>query len=322
MTETFSRSPNRVTVVIPAFKAEKTIARAIESVLRQEGCEARIVVVVDGELDRTKAVAKNYPADRVNVIVNPENKGVQFSRNRGLDEVDDEFVMFLDADDFVEGPLLASLCEEMRRENADLGLGPMQTLFENSGRRGPTTFLETARPEDLFVGWLAENRFVSPCSVLWRTQFVRQIGAWDPVMQRQEDGEIVMRAILMGARIAYSKVGHGVYVLHDSTTRLTRSNDNLASLLAVPDKLMRMQSKVVSPQVVNAACAASFYNAAQTCFVRGRPALGAEALRRSRNLGFRGHRGSAQQRILASALGLRLAAKVERIVRRATGKAS
>lgn len=311
--------PN-VTVVIPAYKAEKTIARAIDSVLQQEGCDSTIMTVVDGDLDRTAQLVRNYRDSRVKLLVNPQNQGVQATRNRGLNQVEDEFVMFLDADDFLEGPLLRGLAGAMSSAEADLGLGPMQTLLENKGRRGPVTILDARSAPDLFTGWLAENRFVSPCSVLWRTSFLRKIGGWDPDLQRQEDGEVVMRAILLGARIVRSELGRGIYVNYNSPDRLTQRNDNLDSLLKVPAKLMDIQSSVVDPELVKRACAASYYNAARTCFTRGSDDLGQKALRTSRQLGFKGHRGPIPHRILSSAIGLRLRCKLEYGVRRALGR--
>jgi glycosyltransferase involved in cell wall biosynthesis len=306
---------NRISAVIPAYKAERTIARAIDSILRQEGVEASVVVVVDGDLDGTARIVQGYTDPRVRLVVNPANRGVQYSRNRGLSLVEDEFVMFLDSDDFVEGPLLEGLSANMISAGADLGLGPMQTLFERSGGRGATTLLDTRQPRELFTGWLAENKFVSPCSVLWRTSFVREIGGWDPQLNRQEDGELVMRAILAGAKVAGSDRGRGVYVIHDSHDRLTRRSDNLGSLLAVPDKLLRMSSTVVEPALIEQACSQSYYNAAYACFLKGNDGIGREALRRARQLGFKGHRGSRGQKLVSRLLGLRYRSKIERLVR-------
>lgn len=306
----------KLTVVIPAYKAERTIRRAIDSALHQEGCDTTVIVVVDGNLDSTAQIARGYRDPRVHILVNSENKGVQFTRNRGLDLVKDEFVMFLDADDFVEGPLFAGLVREMRTSGADLGLGPMQTLLETKGGRGPITVLNADSVQDIFTEWLADGRFVSPCSVLWRTSFLRGIGGWDLDLHRQEDGELVTRAILLGARVVRSDHGRGIYVIHDSADRLTQRSDNLESLLLVPEKLLGINSRVIAPDAVKQACAASYYNAAQTCFTRGRGDLGREALRRSRKLGFRGHRGRAVHKFISYAIGLRTRCELERSVRR------
>lgn len=310
----------KVTVVIPAYKAEKTIARAIDSVLAQQGCDLTVIVVVNPEVDRTPEIVRGYGDPRVRLIVNDENKGAPFSRNRGLALAEDEFVMFHCADDFIEGPLLAGLVGEMSRAGADLGLGPMQTLFERKGTRGPTTFLDAPTVQAIFTGWLEEFRFVAPCCVLWRTSFVREIGGWDPEVPFLDDGYLVMRAMLLGAKVVTSRQGRGVYVIHNAPTKLTLRSDNLDSLLTVPSKLMSIQSDVVDPETMKRACAASYYRAARTAFTRGRDDLGHEALRRSRQLGLKGHRGPAAHRLLSSVIGLRLRCKLEYAARAVLGR--
>ncbi len=83
MTEEGSRQHD-VTVVIPAYKAEATIRRAVDSVLAQPGVNPRVVVVVDGKLDRTAELVSDYPRERVAVIEHPTNLGAAVSRNDGL----------------------------------------------------------------------------------------------------------------------------------------------------------------------------------------------------------------------------------------------
>jgi len=312
--------PPQVTVVIPAYKAERTIRRAVDSVLGQEGCAARAVVVVDGDLDGTARLLEAYEPDRVRTLINFTNRGVQETRNRGLTFTQDPFVMFLDADDFIEGRLLAGLAGAMGASGAELGIGPMQVLHERDGRREPVITLDTGNVERLFTGWLGEGRFVAPCSVLWRTGFLRRIGGWDPELKRQEDGEIVLRALLLGARVVGTNEGRGIYVHHEAPDRLTRRSDNLDSLLKVPAKLAGIPSAAVPPERARRAAALSFYNAARTCYVRGEEALGAEALNQARAFGFKGHRGNLLHRLLCGILGFPMRCKLERRLRLALGK--
>lgn len=310
----------RVTVVIPAYKAGRTIERAVDSVLYQPGCRATIIVVVDGNFDTTKDILRQRYGGGVKVVVNETNQGVQYSRNRGLAAVRDDWVMFLDSDDFIEPPLLRELVDALTRSDADIGFGPMCVFHERSGKRGPQMNL-SGSDQEIFVDWLSRGRFAGTCSVLWRTAFLRQIGGWDPELRRQEDGEAVLRGILLGARTVRSRQGCGVYVMHRSPDRLTRRNDNLDSLLKVPEKLLAIASTRFSADIVKGACAAGYYNAARTCYTRGLSHLGKLALARSRALGFQGHQGSTIQRALSMLLGLRVSCKLEGHLRKLAGRA-
>lgn len=86
-----------VSVVIPAFNAEATIERAIESVLHQTLPPDEIIVVDDGSTDRTaKKVQKYGTAVR---YLYEENAGPATARNRGIQEARGQWIAFLDADD-------------------------------------------------------------------------------------------------------------------------------------------------------------------------------------------------------------------------------
>lgn len=106
-----------VSVIIPAYDAERFLAEAIESVLAQgvEGLE--LIVVDDGSQDGTAAVARGFgPPVRV---MEQENQGIGPARNTGVDVATGELLAFLDADDaWTDGSLAARL--RMLSDHPDL----------------------------------------------------------------------------------------------------------------------------------------------------------------------------------------------------------
>ena len=295
----------RVTVVIPAYKAEATIRRAVDSVLAQPGVEADVVAVVDGRFDRTAELLAAYDPARVRTLVNETNRGPTFTRNRGLAAAKGDYVMFLDCDDFIEGGMLAGLVRAMREAGADLGFGPLQVLKEGKGVRRPVVEWGFRSPADLFERWLALAHTLPPCTTLWRTEFVRRIGGWTEGLKRNEDGELVLRAVMEGARLAQSSEGRGVYVHHDSADRLTSRTDILDSRLTVGELLLARESAVIPPALKTEAVARYFYRVALNCYSVGRDDLAEASLKRSRQLGFAGHGGPWWHRIAAGLLGVK-----------------
>lgn len=89
-----------VSVIIPAYKAERTICRAIDSVLAQTVPPTEIIVVDDGSPDRQHAAIEAY-GEQVVLIRQPNGK-TAMARNAGIDRARGEFVAFLDADDYWE----------------------------------------------------------------------------------------------------------------------------------------------------------------------------------------------------------------------------
>src|SRR5919202_4312270 len=87
-----------ISVIIPAYNAEKTIKQTIESVLNQTFSDFEIIVINDGSQDSTLEIVSSIPDPRIKVFSYP-NAGPQKSRNRGWGNASGEYVSFLDADD-------------------------------------------------------------------------------------------------------------------------------------------------------------------------------------------------------------------------------
>lgn len=103
-----------VSVVIPLFNKEKSIAAAIESVLLQTEKADEIVVVDDGSTDRSLAEARRFQNQKVKVL-HQKNGGVSSARNFGIARSRGEFVAFLDADDEYKPQFLATLRRLIRK---------------------------------------------------------------------------------------------------------------------------------------------------------------------------------------------------------------
>ena len=108
----------KVSIIIRAYNAEKTLARAIESALGQSFPKNafEIIVIDDGSTDQTLNIARTFKNVRA---VTQENAGAIMAANRGLKEARGEYVSFLDADDRLE-PNFVSVLVPALESNPDL----------------------------------------------------------------------------------------------------------------------------------------------------------------------------------------------------------
>lgn len=308
-----------VSVVIPAYKAERTILRAVDSVLAQQGVRVEVIVVVDGVFDRTAEVVEGRDP-RVEVVVNETNQGAPKARNRGLALARGEFIQFLDSDDFVEGALLSGLTTAMRSAGADVGFGPCFRVSEGEGEPRPVPAPSFESTESLLRDWMTTDRFVGTTSVVWRVAFVRSIGGWFEGLPRNQDGELVIRALLGGAKVTVSTAGRGVYVQHESPERVSTTLVGQEIVDDVFADLSRRPQGVLDDAVHRELFAQYFYKSAVRSYRCGALSVGDLALARARHMGFRGFRGSSRHQALCHVLGLKrtilLLGKVHRARRR------
>ena len=128
----------KVSVVIPVFNGEATIAETLESVFAQRfdgGFE--VIVVNDGSTDGTRAVLEKY-GDRIRVI-EQENRGISAARNAGLKVSAGEYIALLDADDTWTEDKLEKTVPVLQENlecvavfsDATVVKGPGRVFFEN-----------------------------------------------------------------------------------------------------------------------------------------------------------------------------------------------
>jgi len=89
----------RVSVVIPAYNAERYLAAALRSALEQTAGRLEIIVVDDGSTDGTRALAERFSARGVVCRAAPSRRGAAAARNLGVAAASGDYLAFLDADD-------------------------------------------------------------------------------------------------------------------------------------------------------------------------------------------------------------------------------
>jgi glycosyltransferase involved in cell wall biosynthesis len=88
-----------VSIVIPAYNAEKYIAETINSVIYQTYPNWELIIVIDGAKDGTEDVIKTFLGDTRIRYISKKNTGVSDTRNVGIKQTKGRYIAFLDADD-------------------------------------------------------------------------------------------------------------------------------------------------------------------------------------------------------------------------------
>ena len=90
---------NRISIIMPAYNAEKYIREAIESILNQTYTDFEFIIINDGSTDKTKEIIKSYSDPRIVYMENEENSGIVVTLNKGLKCAQGEYIARMDSDD-------------------------------------------------------------------------------------------------------------------------------------------------------------------------------------------------------------------------------
>ena len=125
-----------ISVVIPLYNKESSIASALVSVLAQIYQDFEVVVVDDGSTDSGAAIVEGYTDARIRLI-RQENAGVSAARNKGIAEAKGEYVAFLDADDEWMPEFLAEIVA-LQREFPECRAQATNYTFNSYGAKSPS----------------------------------------------------------------------------------------------------------------------------------------------------------------------------------------
>lgn len=113
---------SKVTIIVPAFNAEKTLKRCLDSLFDQDWNSYEVILVNDGSTDGTLDVASLFEGKPNFLVLSQSNKGIARSRWLGIRSSRGEYVGFVDADDCVKRNMFSKMYERARACNADIAV--------------------------------------------------------------------------------------------------------------------------------------------------------------------------------------------------------
>lgn len=180
----------KVSVIIPTYNRLPMLKEAIHSVLDQDFEDFELIVVDDGSTDGTSDEIRRY-GGRVKLIQNNENKGVSFSRNRGILQSKGKYIAFLDSDDlWVKGKL--KLQVSFLDENPQYPMCYTDEIWIRKGKR-----VNPMKKHEKYSGWIFEKCLplciISPSSTMMRRSLFSQVGLFDEALPVCEDYDFWLR---------------------------------------------------------------------------------------------------------------------------------
>ena len=155
----------KISVIVPIYNAEKYLSRCLDSILTQADENVEIILINDGSKDLSEEIIKTYLGRYKSSIkyIKKSNTGLSDTRNVGISKATGDYIIFVDADDYIEKNLFKNLSKYMERE---IDVIKYKAIIETEDEKiigqleGPT--FDTTKGEEAFSKLCFEDEMLEP----------------------------------------------------------------------------------------------------------------------------------------------------------------
>lgn len=190
-----------ISVVLPVYNAASYLSKALDSILKQTYVEWELILVDDGSKDESGEICEDYAKQDSRItVIHKQNEGCSAARQTGMGYVKGQYVLHVDADDWMEPVMLERLVKLAERTDADL---VWCDAFCNDS--GGWRFRCEETPEDMIRAILGQKMW----GVLWnkmiKTEIAKQWGIVPREVAMWEDVSYIIPCLLHCNKVAYEK---------------------------------------------------------------------------------------------------------------------
>lgn len=221
-----------VSIIVPIYNAQDYLKECLKSITEQTYADLEIILIDDGSTDESLKICKEMKRDDSRIIViHQENKGVVAARKAGVNFSNGEYIMFVDADDFLDDRMVDSLMQE--NKGYDLITSGFWQEYKTPIKRYDAIEAGEYATETQ-IEYVVENMIMfentyemgiirSFCAKLWKATLVKKV--FEELNEKifcGEDGEFLYRYILQCQSIKVTDIcGYHYRVREDSVMHST-----------------------------------------------------------------------------------------------------
>jgi len=183
----------RITVLMSVYNAERFIAEAVESVLKQTFRDFELLIFEDTSTDSTLEILRSFTDPRIRLIKNSENHGLTKNLTQGMDMTRGEFVARMDADDICMPHRLEMQVAYLDAHPEISALGSAVTFFDESGKEFVAH--QPLEHEEIKCALFYGFTMLHPSVMMRKADFDNHGLNYDPAFRVSQDHDLWTRAI-------------------------------------------------------------------------------------------------------------------------------
>lgn len=228
-----------VSILIPAYNAEKWVAETITSALSQTWTKKEIIIVDDGSPDNTLKIAKAFESKTVKVVTQ-QNTGACGARNKALSLAQGSYIQWLDADDLLHPEKITKqLREAQDGASSRILLTCTWGKFFYCHQRAsfaPDSLWQNLSAVDWIVHKFMDNVWMNPAVWLVSRRLTDLAGPWDERLSKSgdDDGEYICRVLCASEGVRYVPEAKCYYRIGNAASLdsgMGKSKESLEALL-------------------------------------------------------------------------------------------
>lgn len=166
----------KISIIVPVYNAEKSLARCVDSILNQEFRDFELILMDDGSKDRSGEICDGYArADARVVVVHKENTGVSDTRNQAIARARGTFLQFVDSDDWLTADATKLMVRAAEETGCDMVIADFYRVVGEMVSRKGDIDADQVIGREAFVGFMMENPADYYYGVLWNKLYRRSL---------------------------------------------------------------------------------------------------------------------------------------------------
>ena len=248
-------------IIVPVYNVDKYVSKCIQSILEQNYQEWELILIDDGSEDTSGMICEKYAKSDSRIkVIHQSNYGVSSARNLGLKVAKGEYIIFVDADDWLDTKILAKYHEVLKKQRFDMVACDCYNVWRGESHE----FIESANKwrgngdrslnqEELFYSILY-------CSAtLWNKAFKQDVVSeveFNSKMTFAEDTDFLV-TVLFKIKTAWIMNYHGYYYFNNRQGNIVSEeiNDRFIELLRntkiIYDKLEKCPDNTIGVHRIN-----------------------------------------------------------------------
>ena len=247
----------KLSIVIPVYNVEQYVTRCLGSVLKHLTQEVEVIVINDGSTDSSmdicqKILEKEYKNIK---LLSQENRGLAATRNRGIEEANGDYIMFLDSDDELSPDAISKLLMCFSKyEGTDIFYFDAQIIEDEEivankslyNRKNVVPGLQKMQGLDYFKEYYVDRLIVSACLCAFKTEFIKEKKLYFDANRLYEDNVFSFRALLSCKAVCY--LPYDLYMRRyrkNSITMKKPQEKNIKDICYILQRYLEFKSMII-----------------------------------------------------------------------------